>query len=56
MPTSISGLERYLAAAWQSGARPIVVLTKADVCDDPQVRTAEAKASRGAVRFLFRPR
>jgi len=28
-------LERYLATAWQSGARPVVVLTKADLCDDP---------------------
>jgi ribosome biogenesis GTPase len=29
-------IERYLAAAWQSGARPVVVLTKADLSDDPQ--------------------
>lgn len=29
-------LQRYLAAAWQSGARPVVVLTKSDLCDDPQ--------------------
>jgi ribosome biogenesis GTPase / thiamine phosphate phosphatase len=28
-------LERYLATAWQSGARPVVVLTKADLCADP---------------------
>lgn len=27
-------LERYLAAAWQSGARPVVVLTKADLSPD----------------------
>lgn len=27
-------IERYLAAAWQSGARPVVVLTKADLCVD----------------------
>ncbi|MFC3076975.1 ribosome small subunit-dependent GTPase A [Phenylobacterium terrae] len=27
-------LERYLAAAWESGARPVVVLTKADACED----------------------
>jgi ribosome biogenesis GTPase len=25
-------IERYLAAAWQSGARPVVVLTKSDLC------------------------
>lgn len=27
-------IERYLAAAWQSGARPVVVLTKSDLVDD----------------------
>jgi ribosome biogenesis GTPase len=34
-------IERYLAAAWQSGARPVVVLTKADLSDDPQGLAAE---------------
>lgn len=29
-------IERYLAAAWQSGARPVVVLTKSDLADDAQ--------------------
>ena len=29
-------LERFLAAAWQSGARPVVVLTKADLCEQPE--------------------
>ncbi|HUG64638.1 MAG TPA: ribosome small subunit-dependent GTPase A [Gaiellaceae bacterium] len=28
-------LERYLVAAWDSGADPVVVLTKLDVLDDP---------------------
>jgi len=27
-------LERYLIAAWESGAVPVIVLTKADCCDD----------------------
>jgi ribosome biogenesis GTPase len=27
-------LERYLAAAWESGARPVVVLSKADLAED----------------------
>lgn len=27
-------LERYLALAWESGATPVVVLTKADLCND----------------------
>jgi len=34
-------IERYLAAAWQSGARPVVVLTKSDLCIDPQAQAAE---------------
>ncbi len=27
--------ERYLTLAWESGAKPVVVLSKADRCDDP---------------------
>lgn len=27
-------IERYLVAAWQSGAIPVVILTKADLVDD----------------------
>jgi ribosome biogenesis GTPase len=37
-------LERYLATAWQSGARPLVVLTKADLADDPQGDIADAES------------
>jgi len=37
-------LERYLASAWQSGARPVVVLTKADLCADPEAALAEAES------------
>jgi ribosome biogenesis GTPase len=38
--TALSGdlnlrrLERYLTLAWESGASPVIVLTKADLCDD----------------------
>jgi len=31
---SLRRLERYITTAWDSGAQPIVVLTKADLCDD----------------------
>ncbi|MEG6586763.1 ribosome small subunit-dependent GTPase A [Dendrosporobacter sp. 1207_IL3150] len=34
-------LERYLAIAWDSGASPVVVLTKADLCDDLPAKLAE---------------
>lgn len=29
-------LERYLAAVWQSGAKPLVVLSKVDLCPSPE--------------------
>jgi ribosome biogenesis GTPase len=38
-------LERYLSIAWESGATPVVVLTKADLCED----LAERQAAVGAV-------
>lgn len=37
-------LERYLATAWESGAEPIVVLTKADMCADPGATMGEIEA------------
>jgi ribosome biogenesis GTPase len=39
-------LERYLVVAWESGADPVVVLNKADLCDDieQKVRGVEAVA------------
>lgn len=39
---NIRRLERYLATAWDSGAVPIVVLTKSDLCDDLDSKLAEA--------------
>jgi ribosome biogenesis GTPase len=34
-------VERYLAQCWESGARPAIVLNKADACGDPSVKAAE---------------
>lgn len=31
---NLSRTERYLSIAWDSGATPVIVLTKADLCDD----------------------
>lgn len=31
---NINRIERYLSTAWQSGARPIIILTKSDLCND----------------------
>ncbi|MDO9432601.1 MAG: ribosome small subunit-dependent GTPase A [Phenylobacterium sp.] len=46
-------IERYLAAAWQSGARPVVVLTKSDLCPDPQGQAAEIAALAGDCPVLM---
>ena len=40
---NVRRLERYLTAAWDSGADPVIVLTKLDVCDDLE-KIAEAEA------------
>ncbi|HEY0650602.1 ribosome small subunit-dependent GTPase A [Phenylobacterium sp.] len=37
-------LERYLATAYESGADPVVVLTKVDLMDDPSEAVAEVEA------------
>lgn len=31
---NIKRIERYLSAAWQSGGKPVIVLTKTDLCED----------------------
>jgi ribosome biogenesis GTPase / thiamine phosphate phosphatase len=40
-PARLRRIERYLAVAWGSGATPVVVLTKADLCDDVPAAVAE---------------
>jgi ribosome biogenesis GTPase len=34
-------IERYVALAWESGARPVLLLTKADLCEEPAEAVAE---------------
>jgi ribosome biogenesis GTPase / thiamine phosphate phosphatase len=47
--TSLNGdlnlrrIERYLSTAWSSGAQPVIVLTKADLCPDPEVVRLEVE-------------
>jgi len=36
-------LERYASVAWDSGATPVVVLTKADLCEDVEEKINEVK-------------
>jgi ribosome biogenesis GTPase len=41
---NVRRVERFLTAAWESGARPVVVLTKVDLARDPvEVAVAEAQ-------------
>jgi ribosome biogenesis GTPase len=42
---NVRRLERYLALAWESGATPVVVLTKADLSDDHQRALAAMRAA-----------
>ena len=41
---SLRRLERYLTTAWESGAEPVVVLTKIDLCRDVAERVLEAES------------
>jgi ribosome biogenesis GTPase / thiamine phosphate phosphatase len=41
---NVRRLERYLAMAWESGAQPVVLLTKTDLVDDLASYLAEAEA------------
>ncbi|HEX3155221.1 MAG TPA: ribosome small subunit-dependent GTPase A [Candidatus Angelobacter sp.] len=45
-------LERYLVAAAQSEAKPVIVLNKADLCYDPKGRVAEVEAIAGKIPVL----
>ena len=45
-------LERYLAAAWQSGAAPVVLLTKADLCQDVPGAVRDVEAFAGGAPVL----
>ena len=41
---SLRRMERYLATAWESGAEPVVVLTKTDLCGDVEALKARFEA------------
>ena len=51
-PVSPNRIERRLAAAWESGASPAVVLTKADLAGDVPEAVAVAEAAAGGVPVL----
>ena len=41
---SVRRMERYLVAAWESGADPVIVLTKSDICNDTETHMADIQA------------
>jgi ribosome biogenesis GTPase / thiamine phosphate phosphatase len=45
-------LERYLTIAWNSGATPVIVLTKADLAADPEVAAAAVEPIASAVPVI----
>jgi ribosome biogenesis GTPase len=44
-------LERYLIAAWESGAVPVIVLTKSDLCDDVEERIQKVEETAPGVEI-----
>jgi len=51
-PLKHARIERMLALAWESGARPVVVLTKADACADAPQAAAEVAETAPGVDVL----
>lgn len=45
-------LERYVLLAWDSGARPVIILNKADLCGDTKAAAREAAAIAPAVPII----
>jgi len=49
---NLSRLERLLTLAWESGATPVVLLTKADLSGDPEADRAEAALAAPGVEVI----
>ena len=45
-------LERYLTQAWETGASPVILLTKADLTDSPAEMTARTEAAAPGVPVI----
>ncbi|WP_397386448.1 ribosome small subunit-dependent GTPase A [Paenibacillus terrigena] len=41
---NVRRVERYLIMAWESGANPVIILSKADLCDDPEAKAVELES------------
>lgn len=49
---NIRRLERYLALSWDSGATPVVVLTKTDLCEDIEAKISEVQGIASGVDVI----
>jgi len=49
---NVRRVERYLAAVWESGASPVVLLNKADLCEDVDRRVGELRTVAIGVEVL----
>ena len=49
---NVRRLERYLSVAYESGAAPVVILTKSDLCSDTERKKAEAQCAAPGVEVL----
>ncbi|CAH0117839.1 MULTISPECIES: ribosome small subunit-dependent GTPase A [unclassified Paenibacillus] len=41
---NVRRIERYLILAWESGANPVIILSKSDLCDDLYMRKEQVEA------------
>jgi ribosome biogenesis GTPase / thiamine phosphate phosphatase len=41
---NIRRIERYILSAWESGANPVIILSKADLCEDIERKIAEVES------------
>jgi ribosome biogenesis GTPase / thiamine phosphate phosphatase len=41
---NVRRIERYMLSAWESGANPVIILSKADLCEDIDAKIAEVES------------
>ena len=49
---NLRGIERYVTSCWESGALPVLVLNKADLCDDIDSAILQAESAAPGVRVI----
>ncbi|MFC2134010.1 ribosome small subunit-dependent GTPase A [Bacteroidota bacterium] len=49
---NINSIERYLVTAYQSGAEPVIVLSKSDLCDDVEKKLTQVRKISGDAEVL----